>query len=180
MARFTVEKPEEGHGDAHIREYTLRVYLSSIEQARDGALIYRADERGGPSVALGDEVEGPRPTLGRSVSPDLTPPGQVTSWTGWDVRGGASAQPATWPTRSYRRHYRTWAPTLATEPPPSPLVDFDRRGSCTVDLEDGQTGIQDETKSSFDGFRQTWSLLYHVSPRPVLQLGRLMRSTSSA
>ena len=30
----------------------------------------------------------------------------------------------------------------------------------TVDLEDGQTGTQDETESSFEGLRQTWSLLY--------------------
>jgi hypothetical protein len=30
----------------------------------------------------------------------------------------------------------------------------------TVDLEDGQTGSQAATESSFEGFRQTWSLLY--------------------
>src|ERR1700733_5498520 len=65
-----------------------------IRQAIDEALADRCP--GGstvPSVALGDEAEGSRPTLGRTVSPDLMPPGPVTSWTGWDVRGGASAQP---------------------------------------------------------------------------------------
>jgi hypothetical protein len=26
VARFTIEEPEEGHGDAHILEHTLNVY----------------------------------------------------------------------------------------------------------------------------------------------------------
>jgi hypothetical protein len=94
------------------------------------------------------------------VSPDLTPPGQVTSWTGWDVRGGASAQPdaadafvqtALQDLGSDARYELIAVAARGFRPP---------RFVRTVDLEDGQTGIQDETESSFDGFRQTWSLLY--------------------
>jgi hypothetical protein len=94
------------------------------------------------------------------VSPDVTPPGPVTLWTGWDVRGGASAQPHA------AEAFVQGAPHDSDPDARYELIAVAARGFrpprflSTVHLEDGHTGTRVETESSYEGLRQTWSLLY--------------------
>ena len=78
VARFAVEEPEEGHGDAHTWEHTLRVYLLSIEEAigatSPGSSPGRCWKamRQTPGRAC---LQGPRPARGREellASPDAS------------------------------------------------------------------------------------------------------------
>jgi hypothetical protein len=91
----------------------------------------------------------------------VTTPGPITLWSGWDVRGGASAKPDA-------------AETFIRSAPPDPdagahyeLIAVAARGFrpprflSTVPLTgDGGTGVPVGEAPEFEGLRTTWSLEY--------------------
>jgi hypothetical protein len=91
----------------------------------------------------------------------VTPEGALTSWTGWDVRGGASGDPAA-PERFARSaptdlgsggHYELLAVAARGFRPPKFLSAVDR-------VEPANPDSRLQTEPEHQGLRQTWSLLY--------------------
>jgi hypothetical protein len=113
--------------------------------------------------------------------PDVTPPGPLTFWTGWDVRGAASKEPLAAelfaPSAAQDlgagEHYELIAVAARGFRPP--------RFLSTVPLpEEGQSDLPGEAESDYQGLRQTWSLLYRqvaetgparVAPYAIYLLG---------
>ena len=91
----------------------------------------------------------------------VTPPGSVTSWTGWDARGGASAGPD-----AAEAFARAGADATAIEERYELLAVAARgfrppRFLTTVDLPDpDDTDPSARTESAHPGLRPTFSLLY--------------------
>jgi hypothetical protein len=117
----------------------------------------------------------------RRVTPPVAARGPVALWTGWDVRGGASADPEA-------------AETFARSAPIDPGVDAyyeflavaargfrPPRFLTTVDVSDvGQIGDQVAAGEEHRGLRQVWRLLYQqvaettpvrVAPYAIYLLG---------
>ena len=98
---------------------------------------------------------------GRRVSFHVSRPDPVTSWTGWDIRGGASAGPAV------AEEFAVPCPSDVAAGGRYELLAVAGRGFrpprflSAVDLsEDGLTGPEVGVEQGIEGMRQTWSLLY--------------------
>jgi hypothetical protein len=105
---------------------------------------------------------------------DVTPAGPVTAWSGWDVRGGATAGApealAPWRDPGAEEAYELLAVAARGFRPP--------RFLRTVDLPG--TGHDEPEEESREGLRLTWSLLYRrvaetgpasVAPYAIYLLG---------
>jgi hypothetical protein len=115
-----------------------------------------------PSISSEDGAEPGRPNREWRV-PRVTPRGPVTSWTGWDLRSGARAEPDA-------------AERFAQSVPPGPgpdaryeLIAVAARGfrppqflSVVQVSENGQADLQAEAEPDYPGLRQTWSLRYRT------------------
>jgi hypothetical protein len=111
------------------------------------------------SVSSGDGFE--RPAAEWQPLPRVTSVGTVTRWTGWDVRGGASADPSAAVAfaqsaprdRARGAHYELIAVAARGFRPPKLL--------STVDLAEGAASDPGrEAEPDREGLRQVWSLLY--------------------
>lgn len=102
----------------------------------------------------------------------MTPLGPVTSWTGWDVRGGASDRP------HVAQAFAQSAPRDSGAETRYELIAVAARGfrpplylRAVELLEEGPTALRTEEGSGadvgYEGLRQTWSLLY----RRVVETG---------
>jgi len=113
------------------------------------------------------------------VDPEVATEGQLTSWTGWDVRGGGSAEPAAAEnfTRSAPKgpgvdaHYELIAVAARGFRPP--------RFLGTVQVPDGDN-VDPEVERGFEALRPTWSVQYRqvaetspisVAPYAIYLLG---------
>jgi hypothetical protein len=93
------------------------------------------------------------------MDPPVTTVGRLTSWTGWDVRGGASAEPTA--SKSFTRS----APDGPGEDAHYELIAVAARGFrpprflSTVHVpDDGH--VDPEEERGYEALRPTWSLLY--------------------
>jgi hypothetical protein len=111
-------------------------------------------------LSVSSDHETDFPAVRLPIRP-VTPPGPLTLWEGWDVRGGAAADPSAAEAfaRSAPRdpevgaHYELLAVAARGFRPP--------RFLSTIRLsEEGQSDHRVEAESGYPGLRQTWSLLY--------------------
>jgi len=113
------------------------------------------------------------------VDPEVTTVGPLTSWTGWDVRGGASAESAA--VESFTRS----APDGPGEDAHYELIAVAARGFRpprflgTVRVPDGDH-VGPEQERGYEALRQTWSVQYRqvaetspisVAPYAIYLLG---------
>ena len=97
----------------------------------------------------------------------MSSPDPVTSWTGWDVRGGASAEPGA------AEAFGRGAPSELGPRARYELLAVAGRGFrppqflSVIPLSDENPDPDDGSESKMEGLRQTWSLLY----RQVAQTG---------
>jgi hypothetical protein len=111
----------------------------------------------------------------------VTPSGPVTSWTGWDLRSGARAEP------DAAERFASTAPHGAGPDARYELIAVAARGfrpprflSVVQVCENDQTDPQAGADPDYPGLRQTWSLLYRsvaetgpavVAPYAIYLLG---------
>ena len=113
-------------------------------------------------------------------SAHVSSPDPVTSWTGWDVRGGASAEPGA------AEAFGRGAPSDLGPRARYELLAVAGRGFrpprflSVLPLSDENPGPDDGSESEMEGLRQTWSLLYRqvaetgppvVAPYAIFLLG---------
>jgi hypothetical protein len=113
-------------------------------------------------------------------SAHVSSPDPVTSWTGWDVRGGASAEPGA------AEAFGRGAPSDPGPRARYELLAVAGRGFrpprflSVLPLSDENPGPDDGSESEMEGLRQTWSLLYRqvaetgppvVAPYAIFLLG---------
>ena len=110
----------------------------------------------------------------------MSPPDLLTSWTGWDVRGAASAQPHA--AEAFARsvpddpgaetRYELIAVAARGFRPPRFLsaIELVGKRSATATAGAATAGAEGSADSAHDGFRQTWSLLY----RRVAETGPML------
>ena len=114
-------------------------------------------------------------------SAHVSSPDPVTSWTGWDVRGGASAEPGA------AEAFARGAPSDLGAPARYELLAVAGRGfrpprflNVVPHSEESPAGPDVGASSSMEGLRQTWTLLYRqvaetgpavVAPFAIFLLG---------
>ena len=131
------------------------------------------------SVSSEDEDKSQQDAPRRRVNPRVTKEGPLTSWTGWDVRGGATAEPAAAET------FRRSAPNGPGEDAHYELIAVAARGFrppryvSTVHVPD-EDHIDPEEDRGLEALRRTWTLLYRcvaetssvsVAPYAIYLLG---------